>query len=388
MEKHYTLSKAAELLGVTTQTLRNWDNAGKIRAIRTPGNQRRIPDSEIARLLSPPVENTEISAQKPMRTKEESQQPLPTVLKNKENHLLMCKDTPVYDITESVILNKSLLPGCILKEIKSFPQWMETRYSKDTNFSSQSLMHSAFGQINHEHAAYATGALSLSDCYWLKQESEDILFADITPYIHKEWDGKGTNGAQNEYIWGSLANLFVSGKTDKRWIDAQTLLKINTFGEIEPYALSLALGMGNIPKALISEEGIKISNFTNPDIFYESIEQFGIVEETKDPRDIAVEMYKEHAVALFVIDYLVENNDRQEDDYGFLRNANTGEYIGMAPYHNFDWIWSGETITLPKSALQDYRDYIHSICRRAINIAPTFEYGTIIEARARELLQI
>ncbi len=50
-EKHLRLSEAANLLGVTTQTLREWDKAGKIDAVRTNGRQRRIPLSEVNRLL-------------------------------------------------------------------------------------------------------------------------------------------------------------------------------------------------------------------------------------------------------------------------------------------------------------------------------------------------
>jgi excisionase family DNA binding protein len=46
-----TPAKAAEQLGVTVQTIRAWDKEGKIRVARTPGNQRRIPESEVARLL-------------------------------------------------------------------------------------------------------------------------------------------------------------------------------------------------------------------------------------------------------------------------------------------------------------------------------------------------
>jgi excisionase family DNA binding protein len=50
-EEYLSLSKAAELLGVTTKTIRNWDDKGKIRTVRTPGNHRRIPVSEVTRLL-------------------------------------------------------------------------------------------------------------------------------------------------------------------------------------------------------------------------------------------------------------------------------------------------------------------------------------------------
>jgi len=246
---------------------------------------------------------------------------------------------------------------------------------------------SRFWCLYFEHAVTTTGALSLSDCYWLKKQDEDLSFTEITPYIHKEWDGLEIHGVQNDYIFGSLSNLFVSGKTDKQWIDAQTLLKINSFAEIEPYKLCAALGLENVTEAQISNDGIILSNFTSTDIFYESMEQSGVSEENADVRYTAVENFKDNAVALFVIDYLTENNDRYSDDYGYLRSSLTGEYITMAPYYNFDRLWSGEAVALPENALQNYGEYIRYLCQRAKNVAGDFEYGTIIERRADELLQ-
>ncbi|NJE13563.1 IS607 family transposase, partial [Thermococcus sp. LS2] len=51
MERHYTLKEAAKILGVTVKTLQNWDKQGKIRVVRTVGGRRRIPESEIKRIL-------------------------------------------------------------------------------------------------------------------------------------------------------------------------------------------------------------------------------------------------------------------------------------------------------------------------------------------------
>jgi len=313
---------------------------------------------------------------------------LPSIVIEKENYLLMCKDVAVYDITKSLVLDESLLPGSLLKETMSFQQWMETRYSQNTNFSSQRLMQRAFGNVDYEHAAFATGAHSLSDCYWIKRHDETINYMEITPYIHKEWDGLEIDGVQNEYIWGPLSNLFVSGKTDKRWVDAQTLLKVDSFNEFDAYALCSAIGIENITDVHKADEGLLLNNFTSTDIFYESMEQYGVDCENSDPREIAVANFEELAVALFVVDYLIENNDRQADDYGFLRNSNTGEYISMAPFHNFDWAWSGDVINLPSSAWRGYREYIRTLCRQAINVTDNFEYGTIIERRAGELLRL
>ena len=50
-EKLLTPKKATSLLGITTKTLQNWDKEGKIKIIRTPTNQRMIPQSEINRIM-------------------------------------------------------------------------------------------------------------------------------------------------------------------------------------------------------------------------------------------------------------------------------------------------------------------------------------------------
>ncbi|MGC9076800.1 MAG: IS607 family transposase [Conexivisphaera sp.] len=51
MERLYTLKEAKRLLGVTTRTIQRWDKDGKIRVVRTVGGRRRIPESEIKRIL-------------------------------------------------------------------------------------------------------------------------------------------------------------------------------------------------------------------------------------------------------------------------------------------------------------------------------------------------
>lgn len=46
-------SQAARALGISLDTLRRWDRAGRIRTERDPANRRRVPASEIARLRGP-----------------------------------------------------------------------------------------------------------------------------------------------------------------------------------------------------------------------------------------------------------------------------------------------------------------------------------------------
>jgi molybdopterin-binding protein len=49
-----TLGEAARALGVSADTLRRWDRAGKLRTVRDGRNRRLVPEEEIARLSDKP----------------------------------------------------------------------------------------------------------------------------------------------------------------------------------------------------------------------------------------------------------------------------------------------------------------------------------------------
>ena len=50
-----TLGEAARAIGVSTDTLRRWERAGKLRTTRDSANRRRVPAAEIERLSSRPT---------------------------------------------------------------------------------------------------------------------------------------------------------------------------------------------------------------------------------------------------------------------------------------------------------------------------------------------
>jgi len=52
MEDTYRIGEAAEMLGVRVETIRRWERDGQISTSRTDGGQRRVPASEVARVLS------------------------------------------------------------------------------------------------------------------------------------------------------------------------------------------------------------------------------------------------------------------------------------------------------------------------------------------------
>jgi molybdopterin-binding protein len=50
MTKHLSLGEAAAALGVSLDTLRRWDRAGRLETVRDSRNHRLVPASEISRL--------------------------------------------------------------------------------------------------------------------------------------------------------------------------------------------------------------------------------------------------------------------------------------------------------------------------------------------------
>ncbi len=54
MEKDLSLGEAAKALGVSADTVRRWDRAGKIRTRRDERNRRRVPAAEVRRLSAVP----------------------------------------------------------------------------------------------------------------------------------------------------------------------------------------------------------------------------------------------------------------------------------------------------------------------------------------------
>lgn len=52
--QHVTPKEAAKLLGVHVSSLRRWENEGKLKAIRTPGGQRRFILEEVEKAAGIP----------------------------------------------------------------------------------------------------------------------------------------------------------------------------------------------------------------------------------------------------------------------------------------------------------------------------------------------
>ena len=304
--------------------------------------------------------------------------------------LLMCKNVPVFDITKDIILDYDRIPGSIKAGNASFFEWMKTRYSAMSNVTSRRMLMRLFGTDNHNNVLKPTRALSLSDTYWLKEKHENILFEEITPYLHERWEGGLSFGE------GSIATLFTNGAANKRWDNSSYLRKFNSLKEYEVYNIITEL----YPKPedynfeltafRLDSQDLLLKNFTSLDIFLEALNQSEFLESTGNHFDVALDIYGRPFAVLLLIDYLVEHDDRHSGNIGHLRCANTGKFLKMAPFYDFDWCFSSFSIPLPEKLFSNFNDTVKDFCDRVIKLLKSqkfvnSEFKPVLEKRLSEI---
>ncbi|MGG1517256.1 hypothetical protein ABE504_17730 [Paenibacillus oryzisoli] len=245
--------------------------------------------------------------------------------------VLMCKDEEVFEVDTEKIIRRELLPGTLnVKPSKeTFFRWMQIRYSQNTNTFARSLRAFTFGQGNRKQIDLTTHSFSLSDCYWIKRRQDRLKFKDLSPYHANFWRG------DSDYPGGAVPTLYVNGFLPKYWKDKDTLVKSKDIKEVYCYQLAKELG---IPCAEVTpfKEGIAVKNFTNVDVMFEPANCSGRIHPEDFLDEDVVRELGYFGFSMLFFDALIANGDRHSGNFGFLRDANTGAYLGPAPMFDFD----------------------------------------------------
>lgn len=77
---------------------------------------------------------------------------------------------PVINIDTKEVYSRDLLPGAISRGMYVM-DWLKLRYSSNTNILARTMIGLTFGHVRRSTVDVNTQALSLSDCYWLRDES-------------------------------------------------------------------------------------------------------------------------------------------------------------------------------------------------------------------------
>lgn len=246
---------------------------------------------------------------------------------------LMCKNKVVYDIESEQVINQALLPGYMREKganAHTFVRWMKYRYSSGTNTLARQLKGVTFGQGARMRIDRETRALSFSDCYWIKAEDDPILFEEISPYFRPFWDGSQAFAGQ------AAPTLYVGGALSKEWKQDGKLYKYGDLTiELECIDLCKKCGIP-VENASPLEGGIAIENITSPSFMLEQADQSGRLDPDDFDETTIIELFGQAGAAMLLIDAIIGNGDRHAGNFGWLRDADTGDYLGMAPLYDFD----------------------------------------------------
>lgn len=217
--------------------------------------------------------------------------------------------------------------------------------------------------------------LSLSDQYWVKPENSELEWADVNffenPFSEDIGDvllGKAKR--EDKFNFSSPDNTS-DGCLKKRWkiIDGKRcLIKAGSnpfmqqpFNEVIASLIMDRLGIPHVKYSLIWDEDVPYSvceDFITPAT--ELVSAWRVMQTQK--KDNATSIYRHYincceSLGIFdithkvdqmiVLDYLIANEDRHQNNFGLLRNADTLEWIGTAPI--FD---SGSSLGYDKLAVQ------------------------------------
>lgn len=216
--------------------------------------------------------------------------------------------------------------------------------------------------------------LSLSDQYWICPASSGISWSQVNFFDNPFSDDVGNvlfgKGSGSEEISLMSPDNTSDGWLKKKWkiIDGKRCLIKGGSGatQQEPYNEVLAsrlmerLGVSHVPYTLMVQDDYPYSvceDFITAET--ELISAWSIMQTAKKPNHVSwYQHYRDCTATLgipgiedalnkmMVLDYLIVNEDRHQNNFGIVRNADTLEWIGAAPIYDsgtslwFDKPWT------------------------------------------------
>lgn len=217
--------------------------------------------------------------------------------------------------------------------------------------------------------------LSLSDQYWIRPSDSNIAWEQVNFFQNSFSEDMGNllfgHKADGETIDLMSPDNTSDGWLKKKWkiIDGKRYLIKGGSGatQQEPYnevfasKLMERLGIEHVPYTLYVENGYPFSiceDFVTADT--ELITAYHIMQMQKKPNHLSWHRHflncceslhilgmQEYLDRMIVLDFLIANEDRHQNNFGVIRNAETLEYLGGAPiYDSGTSLWFNKPWTL------------------------------------------
>ncbi|MEE0885212.1 MAG: hypothetical protein U0L59_08320, partial [Faecalimonas sp.] len=229
---------------------------------------------------------------------------------------------------------------------------------------------------NNRYAIFkACRGLSLEDAYWVKQDGDNQTWEDVNLFYNSltlfvtevSLSGRNKHFKVNVDIKQNIhtPELTTLGASAKGWIRHEDGLYLHKVGKYELPACEIldALGIEHIPyrestddeinlylsderKEWIQGVGEAIVNsklFTSEDVALVTFEEFSsfCAIYGLNPYDEARKIHPEAYFKMQIADYILNNNDRHEQNWGFLMDNQTGKLIDFCPLFDHDHAFVG-----------------------------------------------
>ena len=294
---------------------------------------------------------------------------------------LLLKDHPVMEIQDNGacrILDHDRLPFALRKDrvsLEDFIEWASGRtLSIGRSYAKEILNTLRLSQTNRYAVCKACRGLNLEDAYWIRQDGDEKTWQEVNLYYNPlslfvtEVSLSGTNvhytAETRETRELHTPELTTLGASAKGWIRRDGTLYLHKVGKYEIPAdqILTALDIPHIHYQLSTEEetdsylteerkqwirgvGEAVVNsriFTSEDVSFVTFEEFRIYCENNGMNAFreAFEFNNEFYIGMQIADYLLNNNDRHEQNWGFLMDNATGKLTRYCPLFDHDHAFS------------------------------------------------
>ncbi|MBO5933877.1 MAG: hypothetical protein J6Q94_00145 [Clostridia bacterium] len=271
---------------------------------------------------------------------------------DKKNYEILSGNTvvAVWQDGNLEVINKDLLP-LFLKRISDADMWLETR-AIDSHRANSRLLKKALRLAEKDDISTVAhvNAATITDNYWIRPVGSDLTFDDVrfTDDYFSNLALKGTYDSFNKAATSKksrtpeLTNVGSFEKCwkirDGKWWMFKKATHSEMFSELFVYELGLVLGFNmavyergdGCIKSLDFTDGASV-NFEPASTFMADNEDYpDVIKALKTLCPDAIPDY----IRLIFMDTITANPDRHTNNFGLLRNVETGKLVGLAP--NYD----------------------------------------------------
>ena len=268
------------------------------------------------------------------------------------NYEILSGDTlvAIWKDSKLTVVNEALLP-LYLKKIQNADMWLETR-AIDSHRANSRLLKKALRLVEKDDISsviHVNGA-KITDNYWIRELGSELTYSDVkfsddyfsNLALKGNYDSFNRAANSKRSKTPELTNVGSFEKCwklrDGKWWMYKKASHDEMFSELFVYELGCALGM-NMAVYQRGDACIKSLDFTEAArVNFEPASTF--MGDNEDYIDVvkALEKICPNAIPDYIrmifMDTICANPDRHTNNFGLLRDTQTGELIGFAP--NYD----------------------------------------------------